>query len=132
MGFADYLSRNPSQPPPPLSKDDTQFILNTNNSIKYFLLNDTDKYQTRNDVIHNKAHPAQKLNAFCQIRNNNQSLANIPNYNSPTQINSIHSKSSSSSSYKSFIKYSYSNLSIKSSNSKFLLTNYKSFKINPV
>ena len=34
MGFADYLSRNPSQPPLSLSKDDTQFIINTINSIK--------------------------------------------------------------------------------------------------
>ena len=50
----------------------------------------TDKYQTRKDVINNKAHTTQKANAFCQIRYSNQSLF----YNSISQLNNQISKSS--------------------------------------
>ena len=64
-----------------------------------------DEYQTSNDVIHSKAHTAQKANAFCQIRNNNQSLSYIPTFKSSTSINSIHSKSVNSSIYQSSIKF---------------------------
>ena len=110
MGFADYLSRNPSQHPPPPSTDDTQFIINTINNFKYILLNDTiekmsaDKYQTQNDVISNKAHAAQKTNAFCQSRCTNQSLALAPNFTHSKSINSIHSCSPTNPTYKSSIK----------------------------
>ena len=103
MEFAYYLSRNPSQPPPAPSSDDTQLLINTINNLKYIRLNDTiekmnaDNYQTSNDVIHSKANTAQKTNAFCQIRNNNQSLAYIPIYKSSSLIIPIHSISFNSS-----------------------------------
>ena len=109
MGFADYLSRNPSQPPPP-STDDTQFIIYTINNFKYFLLNDTtkklsaDNYQTHNDVISNKAHAAQKTNAFCQSRYNNQSPAFATNLSHSNSSNSIHSYPTNNPIYKSSIK----------------------------
>ena len=57
-----------------------------------------DKYQTRNDVIHKRAHTTQKVNAFCQFLYNKQSLfynlisqLNNPFSKSSTQFNSIHS-----------------------------------------
>ena len=89
-----------------------------------------DKHQTSNDVIHSKAHTAQKANAFCQTRINNQSLSYIPTYKSSTSITSIQSKSVNSSIYKSSIKSSNSNFSVKSSNCNLSLSNYKSTKIN--
>ena len=116
MGFADYLSRNPSQPPPPPSTDDTQFIINTINDFKYILLNDAveklsaDKHQTQNGVISNKEHATQKTNAFCQKRYNNQPLALATNLSQCNRINSIHSISNSNPIYKSSIK-SFQNLS---------------------
>ena len=116
MGFADYLGRNPSQPPPPPSTDDTQFIINTINDFKYILLNDTieklsaDKHQTQNDVISNKEHARQKTNVFCQNRYNNQPLALATNLSQCNPINSIHSISNSNPIYKSTTK-SFQNLS---------------------
>ena len=134
MGFADYLKRNPSQPPPPTSSDDTKFTTNTICTFKYILLNKTvekmnaAKYQTRNDVIHKKARTAQKTNAFCQIRCNNQSPAwnSISHLNNPIskfsiQVNSIHSSSLNPSIYKSSNKSS-----IFKSDGKFHLSNHKS------
>ena len=142
MGFADYLTRNPSQTPPPPSSDDTQFIINTINNFKYILLKDTidkmkaDKYQTSDDIIQSKAHTAQKTNAFYQTRNINQSIAHITTYKSSNTINPIQSNPFNSSIYKSSIesstKSSNSKLSIKSSNCKNSLSNYKSSKIYPI
>ena len=80
MAFADYLSRNSSQSPPPPSTDDTQFVIYTINTLNYTLLRDAfdkmnaAKYQTGHDVIKNKARNTQKTKAFCQFRYNNQSL----------------------------------------------------------
>ena len=137
MGFADYLSRNPSQLPPPPSSDDTQFIINTINNFKYIQLNDTIKkmnsvkYQTCNDVIHSKAHTAQKTNAFCQHRNNHQSLAYITNYKSSNPIIPIQSNPFNSSIYKSSIKSSNSKFSVKSSNCNFFYQIINHLKLIP-
>ena len=92
MGFADYLGRNPSQPPPPPSTDDTQFIINTINDFKYILLNDTieklsaDKHQTQNDVISNKEHARQKTNIFAKIVTIISRLPLLQIYHSLTQL----------------------------------------------
>ena len=132
MGFADYLSRNPSQPPPqPPSTDDTKFAINTINNFKYILLNDTieklsaDKYQTQNDVISNKAHAAQKTNAFCQFRYTNQSLALATYFTHSNSINSIHSYPPNNPTYKSSIKsLKKSSISNHSINQNPLFPNY--------
>ena len=132
MGFADYLSRNPSQPPPPPpSTDDTQFIINTINKFKYILPNDTieklsaDKYQTQNDVISNKAHAAQKTKAFCQSRYTDQSLALATNFTNSNSINSIHSYSPANPTYKSSIKsLKKSSISNHSVNQNLLFSKY--------
>ena len=65
-----------------------------------------DKYQTSNDVIHSKAHTAQKTNAFCQTRDTNQSPADITTYKSSNPINPIQSNPFNSSIYKSSIESS--------------------------
>ena len=97
-------------PPPPPSTDDTQFIINTINNFKYILLNDTieklsaDKCQSQNDVISNKAHAAQKTDAFCQSRYTNQSLALATKCTHSNSINSKHSYSPTNPTYKSSIK----------------------------
>ena len=39
MGFADYLSRNPTgKPPPPPTEEDKKFVINTINEITFALI----------------------------------------------------------------------------------------------
>ena len=63
-----------------------------------------DKYQTHDDAISNKAHAAQKTNAFCQSRYTNQSLALATTFTHSNSINSIHSYPPTNPTYKSSIK----------------------------
>ena len=63
-----------------------------------------DKYQTQNDAISNKAHAAQKTNAFCQSRYTNQSLALATTYTHSNSFNSIHFYPPTNPTYKSSIK----------------------------
>ena len=129
MGFADYLSRNPSQPPPPPSLDDTQSIINTINDFKYILLNDTieqmnaDNYQTQNDVTKYKAHSTQQTNAFCLSRYANQSLTIAP---FTRNSNPINSNSKSNPTHTSSLKSIHSN----NSNSKKPVNSFFKFQNN--
>ena len=63
-----------------------------------------DKYQTQNDAKSNKAHAAQKTNAFCQSRYTNQSLALATTYTHSNSINSIHFYPPTNPTYKFSIK----------------------------
>ena len=85
MGFADYLSRHPKQKPPPLSADDTQYIINlitdfkfflTQNSINHILATRTisDKYQTDYLTANNSTHANNYDSASCLSPINLQSL----------------------------------------------------------
>ena len=100
MGFADYLSRNPSQFPPPPSKDDRPFVINTIQTFKYILLRDTlnnfsaDNYRTQHDVIKYKARNTQKTNAFRQFHSTKQSLHCNSISSFSNQSNLLHSNHS--------------------------------------
>ena len=77
MGFADYLSRNPSSDPPPPSDRDKNFVINTIEEIKHALLrnnlapigaiNTTSHLSRNNDVINAKHSRANKNSALCHL-----------------------------------------------------------------
>ena len=86
MGFADYLSRNPKQQPPPPSADDTKYIVNLINDFNFILtrnsINQTsatltilDKYQTNYLTANNIIRAYNYHSAFCLNPSNVQPLS---------------------------------------------------------
>ena len=84
MGFADYLSRNPSgNAPPPPSEEDKHFVINTISEITFALIKNSitpngasefiadKKLVNSNDVINPLQNDRERNNAFClkQLRN---------------------------------------------------------------
>ena len=76
MGFADYLSRNPTGEAILPSDEDENFVLISKEEIKYFLLCNaltpngatnhiTDTKQVTNDLINPKRVYSKTVNAFC-------------------------------------------------------------------
>ena len=100
MGFADYLSRNPSWKPAPGSEDDEKIVINTTNEMKHPCLKHIIKpnnmvKQTgyhnqpverkqieQNDVTHDKEKTKSEQNAFCLNTAKNKSLLTAQNFNS--------------------------------------------------
>ena len=84
MGFADYLSRNPSgNAPPPPSEEDKNFVVNTINEITFIVIKNSitpngasefiadKRLVNSNDVINPLQNNSEQNNAFClkQLRN---------------------------------------------------------------
>ena len=86
MGFADYLSRNPSGKAPPPTEEDKNFVINTINELTFSLIKNNlapfgasvakaDKKQVKcNDVINPLQNHSERKNAFCLKQHRNQSL----------------------------------------------------------
>ena len=87
MGFADYLSRNPSgnAPPPPPSEKDKNFVINTINETFALIKNSITpsgasefiadkKLVNSNHVINALQNNSERNNAFCLKQLRNQSL----------------------------------------------------------
>ena len=87
MGFADYLSRNPSgNAPPPPSEEDKNFVITTINEITFALIRNSitpngaskfiadKKLVNSNDVINPLQNNSERNNAFCLKQLRNQSL----------------------------------------------------------
>ena len=97
MGFADYLSRNPSGDPIPPSEEDKNFVINDIDELKFTLIRNAlapngaikatnqnaDIKQVRNDVISSKQNNNTAPNAFCL------NSIEIKLYSDSTYINSV-------------------------------------------
>ena len=107
MGFADYLSRNPTgKPPPPPTDEDKNFVINTINDITFALIKNSlapngasvskaDKKQVNyNDVIIPLQKHGERKNASCLKQHRNQSLCLTTNSLSfaYSNLNSFNSK----------------------------------------
>ena len=95
MGFADYLSRNPSGKPSSESEDDQKFVINTIHEIKHIFkpseivkptCNHSQlaerKQLEHNDVTHAKENTLIEQHAFCLNTAKNKSLITEQNSNS--------------------------------------------------
>ena len=100
MGFADYLSRNPSGKPSPESEHDEKFAKNTINEIKHSWLKHTMKPNNdvkptgyhnqsverkqieQNDVTHDKEHTQSEQHSFCLNTAKSKSPLTAQNFNS--------------------------------------------------
>ena len=101
MGFADYLSRNPSSDAPPTSDRDKNFVINTIEEIKHALLRAniapngaTNKNTEQNqsyDVTSTKHAHSDETTAFRQLPHTKQSLSSLRKLNYNSQIK--HSRS---------------------------------------
>ena len=92
MGFADYLSRNPSGAPSSTNEDDKKFVINLKQEMKHAILkqsinsfgsnkptgnsnqSESLTQNERNDVKHAKENTHTKDNAFCQSKSKSKSL----------------------------------------------------------
>ena len=86
MGFADYLSRNPSSAPSPINEDDEKFVINLIEEMKHAILkqiinsfgsnkptgnsnqSESLTQNERNDVTHAKENTHTKESAFCHSK----------------------------------------------------------------
>ena len=107
MGFADYLSRNPSGDPIPPSEEDKNFVINVIDELNFTLIRNTltpngaikatnqnaDIKQVNNDVISSKQNNNTAPNAF--------RLNSIENklHSHPTYLNSLHPNKTTSTDY---------------------------------
>ena len=91
MGFADYISRNPSPPPVPVNDDDEKFVINVTQEKKHAILNqrinpfraikptvntnqsESKTQNERNDVMHDKLNTHNKESAYCHRSHKNKS-----------------------------------------------------------
>ena len=91
MGFADYLSRNPSGAPSPINEDDEKFVINLIEEMKHAILkqsinsfgsneptgnsnqSESSTQNERNDVTHTKENTHTKESAFCHIKSKTKS-----------------------------------------------------------
>ena len=92
MGFADYLSRNPSGAPSSTNEDDEKFVINLIEEMKHAILkqsinsfgsnkptgnsnqSESSIQNERNDVNHAKENTHTKENAFCHSNSKSKSL----------------------------------------------------------
>ena len=96
MGFADYLSRNPSSDAPPPSDRDKNFVINTIEEIKHELLraniapngatNKNTEQKQSYDVTSTKHAHSNKTTAFRQLPHTKRSLSSLRKLNYNAQI----------------------------------------------
>ena len=96
MGFADYLSRNPSSDAPPPSDKDKNFVINTIEEIKHALLraniapngatNRNTEQKQSYDVTSTKHAHSNETTAFRQLPHTKQSLSSLRKLNYNSQI----------------------------------------------
>ena len=96
MGFADYLSRNPSSDAPPPSNRDKNVVVNTTEEIKHALLraniapngatNKNTEQKQSYDVTSTKHAHSNKTTAFRQLPHTKQSLSSLRKLNYNAQI----------------------------------------------
>ena len=103
MGFADYLSRNPSGEAIQPFEEDKNFVIDTIDEIKFTPLRNalnpnranhstnqsTDTKQDRNDVINPKQSNNTALKAFCLNSIENKPLFSKHYFNSSISNNSL-------------------------------------------
>ena len=97
MGFADYLSRNPSSEATTPSERDKNFVINTIEEIKHALLRNnlapigasktTSQLSQQNDVIKANHSRLVKNSAFCHLPHDKQLLVSL--HNSISQVKQI-------------------------------------------
>ena len=96
MGFADYLSRNPSSDAPPPSDKDKNFVINTIEEIKHALLrsniapneatNKNTEQKQSYDVTSTKHAHSNETTAFRQLPHTKQSFSSLRKLNYNSQI----------------------------------------------
>ena len=111
MGFADYLSRNPSGDPIPLSEEDKNFVINVIDELKFTLIRNTltpngaikainqnaDIKQVSNDAISSTQNNNTAPNAFCLNSNENKL------HSHSTYLNSLNQKKSTSTDFSNLV-----------------------------